>query len=190
MGRSEVQGSNSRTNLNYTKRERHNNEAMPAWTLSHFTWSVSYVGEPGLPDKKGATGTRHTWSRAENLTLLKCYYVSKPRERGYLGSMWKLWKILKPIIQTDSQTTLDWMLQQSREKSAITHSNWQGITKILWQGIPQDNRSGGIYHHPHHQSMGTKPRECRVAKYSYWHHHGDQWSGTHHSNSDPLLTWI
>lgn len=38
--------------------------------LTQTTRSLSGVGEPGHPYVKATTGTRHTWSRAENMVLM------------------------------------------------------------------------------------------------------------------------
>lgn len=66
------------------KSERQNNEAMTARTLSGLTRSASDVGEPGHSAEKWVTGTRHAWTRTENLTPLERCYARKPRERGGL----------------------------------------------------------------------------------------------------------
>ena len=34
---------------------------------------------------------RRMWSRADNIRALKCYFASKPMERGYRERMWNIW---------------------------------------------------------------------------------------------------
>lgn len=72
---------------------RHGHEAMLRLALPGLTRSAPDVREPGHSDERWATRLKHYWTRAENLTLLECYYMSKPRKRGYMQRMWKLWKL-------------------------------------------------------------------------------------------------
>lgn len=46
------------------------------------------------------------------------------------GRMWELWKP-KPIIQIDTEMSLDSVFQHSKEKYSITPTDLHGTTKML-----------------------------------------------------------
>lgn len=61
-----------------------------------FLFIASDVGEPGHANGKWSTGIRHMWTRTENTELIKCYYDSRPKARGYIQCMWELWMSRRP----------------------------------------------------------------------------------------------
>lgn len=78
--------------------ETTNTRAILAWTSPGLTRSSSGAREPGQPDDKWATGTRNSWTRAENMDLMQCYCTRIYAETmGYMDA-------LKPIINADKET--------------------------------------------------------------------------------------
>ena len=86
--------------------ETANSRVILAQTSPGSTRSASGVGEPGHPDEKWATGTRHRWSRAENRDLLECYYTSNPDERGHMQKLWDIWMLRNPTSKLTKKQLL------------------------------------------------------------------------------------
>lgn len=79
---------------------------------------------------------------------------------GCTGRMWELWELFIPIIQSDPETTLDPVLQHSRE-NLLSHLETDEVQQRCYGKGSQDDRSGGggrgVIPSSPHQSLGTKP---------------------------------
>ena len=70
---------------------------MPDQRSPGITSSAPCAGLPGHIGDKLATGRKkRIWTRNDNVALMKSYYLSQPKERGYMRRMKALWNERQP----------------------------------------------------------------------------------------------
>ena len=114
--------------------EQRNDRVIPAQTSPGWTRSASVVRKPGQTDEKWATGTKHSWTRAENRELLECYYTSNPKERGYMQRMWDHWILRHPQSSLTKKQLLAQCSNICNRNLLSQTRDWWNTTTMLRQG--------------------------------------------------------
>lgn len=139
-------------------------------TLSHWALSL-FIPDNIMTDaevaniyifekyKKWVTGTRHRWTRAENMDLwdpLECYYTSNPSEKGYIVAHVST---SKPTIHADKEIIPSSVFQHPQTATSITTID--EVKQMCYgKGEPGQQVRGRYHYHPHTPRLGTKPHKA------------------------------
>lgn len=141
--------------------------------------TTSGAREPGQPDEKLATGTKHRWTRPENMELLECYYSNNPSKRGYKQRMWDIWMLQNPTSKLAKKQLL--------AQFSNTHK-WQLLPQLEIDEVQQTcfgKEETEQHHYSHTPRLGTKPSKGKWPEIEI-----NEWTGikrrmNHHGRISP-----